>query len=92
VGGEEWKDMRSMFSPIFTSGKMKSMMTFIHDVSDQLIKAIDVEVDAGNEIELKKLFGKFSMDSIASCAFGVNASSFKDDSTVFVKNAKEIFR
>jgi hypothetical protein len=28
------------------------------------------------EFELKDLFGKFSMDTIASCAFGVDSQSF----------------
>ena len=33
-----------------------------------------------------------SMDSIASCAFGVDAQSFSNRDTKFVQNAREIFR
>ena len=32
------------------------------------------------------------MDSIASCAFGVDAQSFSNRDTKFVQNAREIFR
>ena len=37
------------------------------------------------------LCGKFSMETIASCAFGLNASSFTSESSLFVKHAKSIF-
>ena len=44
-----------------------------------------------SEIELHGLCGKFSMETIASCAFGLNASSFTGESSLFVKHAKSIF-
>ena len=37
--------------------------------------------EAGIEFELKEVFGKFSMDTIASCAFGVDAQSFSATGT-----------
>ncbi len=92
LSGDEWKDVRSTFSPIFTSGKMKSMMTFIHHVTERLMTAVDQKAAKGEEIELKEYFGKFTMDSIASCAFGVEANSFTDPNSEFVKNASDIFR
>ena len=39
----------------------------------------------------QEYFGKFSLDSLASCAFGVNANSFKEKDSTFVKNAAQIF-
>ena len=39
--GDKWKDIRSTFSPIFTSGKMKAMMRFIDKVSDTLVQHMD---------------------------------------------------
>jgi len=38
------------------------------------------------------VWGKFSMDSIASCAFGVDAESFTNSNSNFVKNAMEVFK
>ena len=74
--GDEWKDIRSTFSPIFTSGKMKAMMVFIEETSRRLTEEFQKHAIAGDEFELKDVFGKFSMDTLASCAFGVDAQSF----------------
>ena len=82
---------RSTFSPIFTSGKMKMMIHFINSVSQRLADEVASSANDQRVIDLKDLFGKFSMDTIATCAFGVEADSFGDKETVFVKNAKSIF-
>ena len=74
--GDDWKDVRTTFSPIFTSGKMKAMMVFIQETSKSLTEEIIKLSISGNEIELKDVFGMFSMDTLASCAFGVDAQSF----------------
>merc|ERR1711936_112856 len=38
---EAWKDLRSQFSPIFTSGKMKKMLKYISEVSGKLVVEIE---------------------------------------------------
>merc|ERR1719178_212035 len=89
--GDKWKDIRSTFSPIFTSGKMKAMMRFIDKVSDSLVQHMDKNTALSDGFELKESFGKFSLDTLASCAFGVDGQSFTNDKSVFVKHAAELF-
>ena len=55
---------------------MKAMMVFIRETSQRLTEEIKQHATSENEFELKDVFGKFSMDTIASCAFGVDAQSF----------------
>ena len=38
------------------------------------------------------VFGKFSLDTLASCALGVDAESFTNSRSPFVKYAANIFR
>ena len=92
LGGEDWKEVRAAFTPIFTSGKMKSMLKFIMQVSEDLTNEFDKKAKAGEEFELKDVFGKFSLDALASSAFGVNGESFTNDKSVFVKHAKRVFQ
>jgi len=89
--GDHWKDVRSTFSPIFTSGKMRGMFAFIKYTSDLLTNELGEKAKAGEEFNLKDTFGKFSLDTLASCAFGVDAQSFTNEKSVFVKYAAEIF-
>ena len=89
--GDRWKDIRTTFSPIFTSGKMKAMMRFIDKVSDSLVGHLDGKTALTDGFELKDVMGKFSLDTLASCAFGVDGQSFEDKESVFVNNAAKIF-
>lgn len=90
--GEEWKELRSTFSPIFTSGKMKAMTEFIAETSRRLVRSFDKDFEAGQEVDLRSRFNKFSMDTISSCAFGIDAQSFADEDSKFVFYARDIFR
>ena len=89
--GEEWKNMRSAFSPIFTPGKMKAMLIFMQETCKELLSGIDEYVKSGQDMELKNILGKYSMNTMASCAFGVNAESFSSKTSKFVTFASKIF-
>jgi cytochrome P450 len=93
VTGDDWKLIRATFSPIFTSGKLKGMVTILEGMTKLLTKEFAQFVDKNEMFNLKETFGKFSMDSIASCAFGVDAQSFTNsDGSQFVENARNIFK
>jgi len=92
ISGEEWKDVRSAFTPIFTSGKMKGMLKFIKHIAGDLTAEMELKAEKGEEFELKEVFGKFSLDALASSAFGVNAESFTNTNSKFVKYAANVFR
>jgi cytochrome P450 len=88
LSGDEWKEVRSTFSPIFTSGKMKAMMVFIREMGQRLKEEVGRHAESDSEFELKDVFGKFSMDTIASCAFGVDAQSFSSSGLISLKCSK----
>ena len=43
----EWRDIRSSFSPIFTSGRMKGMMKFLRQVGISLTEEIGQKASSG---------------------------------------------
>ena len=92
VVGDEWKAIRSAFTPIFTSGKMKGMLKFINHLAGDLTTEMEKKAKKEEEFELKDVFGKFSIDALASSTFGVNAESFTNENSMFVKHAAAIFK
>ena len=90
--GDRWKSIRSTFTPIFTSGKMKAMMVYVQETCKRLTDELDELAVKNEEFELKELLGKYSMDTIASCAFGVDSQAFKNKDSKFVDYASRIFQ
>ena len=90
--GDRWKSIRATFTPIFTSGKMKAMMVYVQETCKRLTDALDELAEKNEEFELKELLGKYSMDTIASCAFGVDSQAFTNKDSKFVDYAARIFQ
>ena len=70
---------------------MKAMLIFMQETSNQLLNAIDKYAEDKEPFELKDILGKYSMETIASCAFGVNAECFSNKDSKFVKFADRMF-
>ena len=89
--GETWKNLRTTFTPIFTAGKMKAMMVFMQGSCQKLMDSMDKYAENGQSFEAKDCVGRYSMDTIASCAFGVDSQAFSNSDSKFVTYAKALF-
>uniref|UniRef100_M3YHM5 Cytochrome P450 3A n=1 Tax=Mustela putorius furo TaxID=9669 RepID=M3YHM5_MUSPF len=89
---EEWKRIRTLLSPTFTSGKIKEMFPIIGQYGDMLVRNLRKEAEKGKPVNLKDIFGAYSMDVITSTSFGVNIDSLNNPQDPFVENAKKLFR
>ena len=69
--GDEWRRTRNVLSPTFTSGKMKAMLPLMNESAEQLDLVLQQKSSSGEDIEAKTLFGFFTLDIIARCAFGL---------------------
>lgn len=92
--GQHWKNVRALLTPTFSSGKLKAMenlveqcgqhmATFLHNESNKNTTADGKYV----ELEMKSFFERFTLDVIATCAFGIECNSLKDPDCEFVKIA-----
>lgn len=86
MSGTEWKQLRHIISPTFTSGKMKALYPMMNRAIEQMMAHI--EEHHGTEFDIKHLFGSLTMDVIASCAFAVETNTHKDRDSPFVLNAE----
>ncbi|XP_051157310.1 cytochrome P450 9e2-like [Leptopilina boulardi] len=77
--GDQWREMRTILSPSFTSSKMKMMFNLTTNCAQNFTKSlIEKSKDLDYMVNLKDVFTRVSADVISTCAFGVNIDSMKD--------------
>ncbi|XP_033752022.1 cytochrome P450 3A29-like [Pecten maximus] len=92
--GAHWKRNRSIITPAFSSGKLRQMVPCIQESCDTLLKTVRNAMkttDNGQQMEINRLFGGFTMDVISSTAFGIHVESQTNPDDLFVKHAKRMF-
>ncbi|XP_059752927.1 cytochrome P450 3A24-like isoform X1 [Balaenoptera ricei] len=89
---EQWKRIRTLLSPAFTSGKLKEMFPIISQIGDMLVRNLKKEAEKGKPISMKDFFGAYSMDVITGIAFGVNIDSLNNPQDPFVEYSKKILK
>ncbi|XP_029291497.1 cytochrome P450 3A40-like [Cottoperca gobio] len=92
VEDDEWKRIRSILSPSFTSGRLKEMYTIMLQHSSNLLKSLHKKVEADEVMDVKDVFGPYSMDVVTSTAFSVDIDSINHPSDPFVSNIKRMVK
>ncbi|XP_036389681.1 cytochrome P450 3A30-like [Megalops cyprinoides] len=92
VEDEEWKRIRSVLSPSFTSGRLKEVFTIMTQHSENLVKSLQRKADSGEAAEMKEFFGAYSMDVVTSTSFSVDIDSLNNPKDPFVTNIKKMLK
>lgn len=87
--GEKWRFLRNRLSPVFTSGKIKSMYHTISDKGDNLINAIEVASKSGS-IDVKNVTNRFTVDVVSSVAFGMEANTLNNEHLEILQIMKQV--
>ncbi|XP_003242904.1 probable cytochrome P450 6a13 isoform X1 [Acyrthosiphon pisum] len=92
MNNPRWKKFRSKLSPAFSSGKLKQMFNQIEKCGHDMINNIFAELKKNpNDIDMRDVVAKYSMDVIGSCAFGLTLNVASDDTSLFRKYGKTAF-
>ncbi|XP_030585420.1 cytochrome P450 3A40-like [Archocentrus centrarchus] len=89
---DQWRRIRSVLSPSFTSGRLKEMFDIMKQHSAILISTMKKKADKDEPLELKEFFGPYSMDVVTSTAFSVDIDSLSNPSDPFVTNIKKLLK
>ncbi|XP_031759506.1 cytochrome P450 3A29 isoform X2 [Xenopus tropicalis] len=89
---EQWKRIRTVLSPTFTSGKLKQMFPLMKHYGELLVKNIHKKIDNKEPLDMKHIFGSYSMDIVLSTSFSVNVDSMNNPNDPFVTNARNLFK
>ena len=79
-----FKSNRSTFSPIFTSGKLRNMTPLLKVINEKMNGYVSKLANSDTMFETKDLAGKFSLEALASCAFGVDTGSLENKDSEFL--------
>ncbi|XP_014211434.2 cytochrome P450 9e2-like [Copidosoma floridanum] len=89
LNGDKWRDVRSLLSPAFTSSKIRTMHGLISECAESFAETfikLFANVDA---IDIKDVFGRFTTDIIATCAFGIEVNSLDNPNDKFYVTGRE---
>ncbi|XP_060116486.1 cytochrome P450 3A21-like [Heteronotia binoei] len=87
---EQWKRLRTLLSPTFTSGKLKDMFPIIVHYAKSLMKNVQAKVEREEPLDIKGLFGAYSMDVVTSTSFGVTTDSINNPNDPFLKEVEKL--
>ncbi|NXY33318.1 CP3AC protein, partial [Pomatorhinus ruficollis] len=89
---EQWKRIRTVLSPTFTSGKLKEMFHIINHYGEKLVENVEKKVANDEFVTAKDIFGAYSMDVVTSTSFSVNVDSMNNPNDPFVTNIKKFLQ
>ncbi|KFM65735.1 Cytochrome P450 3A24, partial [Stegodyphus mimosarum] len=88
--GEDWKRVRTIMTPAFTSKKMRNISYIINDCTKSTMKSLEKYAINKESFDCKRIFGTLTMDVIANAAFATKIDSHSDADNIFVKNARKV--
>lgn len=90
--GDEWKTVRNLLNPSFTSAKMKLMLGIIHHCSDTLLEILGEQVPPHRRtaVNLSKLSQGVSMDVITKCSLGWQSDCQKNADDPVISTIRKI--
>ncbi|CAH2105993.1 unnamed protein product [Euphydryas editha] len=92
--GNDWKDMRSTFSPMFTTSRIKDMIPFMAVVAEEM-KSVLLEMINGSstgsiEVNVNDFTNRLANEVFADCVFGIKSNSLRNQNNEFYKMGMEM--
>ncbi|XP_030645783.1 cytochrome P450 3A30 isoform X2 [Chanos chanos] len=91
VKDEVWRRIRSTISPLFTSGQLKQIFPVVEQYANRLIDHLRKR-DLTKPVQIKEVFGPYSMDVITSASFSVDIDSINNPQDPFVSHLKDFLQ
>lgn len=88
---DEWKRMRAVMSPAFSSGKMKQMYPLMKECFNLFMGHVDAIVAKEQCVPCKKLYGKLTSTVIARCAFATHVDPYTDENNILYQKLCKFF-
>ncbi|EDV24416.1 uncharacterized protein TRIADDRAFT_56197 [Trichoplax adhaerens] len=88
---QDWKRVRTILIPTFSTSKLKGIMPLITDAGDNLIKTMSKAEEEGRAIDMWRTCGVYTMKVILATVFGIDFES-KEQEKKLTESAARLFR
>ncbi|XP_057322699.1 cytochrome P450 9e2-like [Microplitis mediator] len=89
--GDQWREIRNLLTPAFTSSKMKAMFKLMSECANNFSDFLVDQSQKGlTEFNSKDIFSRYTNDTIATCAFGISVDSMKNPDNEFYVLGKRV--
>uniref|UniRef100_A0A667WFX6 unspecific monooxygenase n=1 Tax=Myripristis murdjan TaxID=586833 RepID=A0A667WFX6_9TELE len=89
---DNWRRIRNILTPAFTTGRIKEMFEIMKQHSRKLTDSLRPKAHNEEVINVKDFLGAYSLDAMASCAYSIDTDTIKDPSHPFINHAKKLLR
>ena len=90
---EHWKRVRATMTPTFATGKLRLLKTVFDGTVKTMLKNFEeIRLKNDNVVNLKEIFGGYTMDSIIQIAFGIKIDSLMDPKNPILLASRKIFQ
>ncbi|XP_048349427.1 cytochrome P450 3A29-like isoform X4 [Sphaerodactylus townsendi] len=89
---EQWKRIRTVLSPTFTSGRLKEMFPIIIHNGEKLLRNVQKKAADDEDVAMKDFFGAYSMDVITSTSFSIDVDSMNNPDDPFIMHIKKFLK
>lgn len=81
VDGEKWRTLRTKWSPMFSTGKMKFIFPIIVEIGERFrdcLRDAAAQHRGDNGLEIRDWCSRFVIDTIGTCALGIKCNTLND--------------
>ncbi|XP_054155685.1 cytochrome P450 3A8-like [Oppia nitens] len=88
---DDWKRVRTVISPTFTSGKLRKMLPLITDCLKTLNCMLETaSLETGQPYDMKTVYCGYTMEVILQVSFGVKVDAMLDKDNPIILNAGKL--
>lgn len=89
--GDLWKQTRAEVVPVFSQTKIRACFPILKNVAENFLEYVTKTRESIPDFEAKEICSRYTIDAVASCAFGIDAESFTNPDSEFQRMGYELF-
>lgn len=92
IEGTKWKPLRNHISPIFSSGKLKSMFSTVLDCGNDLAKQIEKLRVTQGYMSIREIGAHYTTNVIGACFFDLKVNCFENPTNELRRHNRTFFK